>query len=676
MQIKSAQIDTSPMVRKAVPAPLAVEAGEAPAPQAVDSAALEGEARTEEVGRLSGDAGHRIGHFVRGMAHESMQHVRYLAGAMAFRNVGSAVGSHLFTPLAIKLASENAAIVGGVAIGGTVAMGALAGLAGYFWVRANDDSANGVEAKKSVFGKAADVALDTASALDALPNFIYPSVYGATEAQRQAIYSALDQLPLEDATASATMTVIPGLVDTGISGMAQPGASYTRILLDQSYLDSADRARDLVFHENGHAVDYSGGYGLLNAHNWRGPFGRGPFVSEYASGNQYEDFAETYEHYHNGHDLSHVADKAEVIERVNEQNALNRMADTPRVRTAGKRIGEALGSVPYLRDGLELAGSLVGPAQIYRGAGDILKGLETDDGEVKLKGKFNLATGLFLTIPGASPLALVSSVAGGIIKAVAKEDKEDGFKTANKWADAILSTSAGPIGMTVAAVQGELEASGLRFDDSHGFSSEGWKAARTTKANMLKGTLFTVGGAVGGSLAGAALGAAIAGRTGAALGGVWGQLAGGAIGLGVYGAARAIKQDKRDKHPLALTKGDKKFLRGTVFGAVGGGVAGTVAGTFAGKAFGQWAGSALGGALGGSAAGTVFGWGLALAGAYGGAKLGAGLGSGRLLGRELGEEDLPTSTLARPEVLLRQIQQAKEAENMGQTAPVEKEAKA
>jgi hypothetical protein len=445
--------------------------------------------------------------------------------------------------------------------------------------------------------------------------------------------------------------------------MSQPGASYTRILLDQSYLNNPEWGRDLVFHENGHAVDYSGGYGLLKANNWNGPFGRGPFVSNYASGNRYEDFAETYEHFHNHRDLSQMPGKAEVIARVNEQSPLNRMADTPRVRNAGKRIGEALGSVPYLRDGVELAASLVGPVQIHRGAGDLLKGLETDDGEVKLKGKFNLATGLFLTIPGASPLALVSSIAGGVIKSVAKEEKEDGFKTANKWADAILSTSAGPVGMTLAAVQGELQANGLHYDDSHGFSSEGWKAARATRANMLKGTLFTVGGAVGGSLGGAALGALVAGRTGAAIGGVWGQLAGGALGLGIYGAARAIKQDKRDKHPLALTGADKRFLRGTVFGAVGGGVAGTVAGTFAGKALGGWVGGALAGSLGNAAGATVLGWGMALAGAYGGAKLGASMGSGRLFGKELGEDELPTRTLARPEVLLRQIQLAKEAED-------------
>jgi hypothetical protein len=677
MQIKSAKLDTSPMLRGPLKASSGNEAEKAPAgATGQDDGATVSAAAEGPIGPLSGDAGQRIGHFVRGMAHESLQHVRYLAGASAFRNIGSTIGSLAFTPLAIKLAADNAAIVGGVAIGGTVALGALGGLLGYLWVRGHDDSADGEQRKKSVFGKAADVGLDVAAGLDALPKFIYPSVYGASEAQRQVIYNALDQLPLEDATASATMTVIPNLVDTGISGMSQPGASHVRILLDQSYLNDAIRGRDLVFHENGHAVDYSGGFGLLGSNNWHGHFGHGPFVSEYASSNRYEDWADTYQHWHKdpAATAALVPGKAEVIARVNEQSPLNRAADTPRVRSAGKRIGEALGSVPYLRDGVELAASLVGPVQIYRGAGDLLKGLETEDPALRLKGKFNLASGLFLTLPGAAPLALASSIAGGVIKTVAKEDKEEGLKTVNTWADAILSTSAGPVGMTLAAVQGELKANGLRYDDRHGFSSDGWKAARATKANVLKGTVFTVGGAVGGSLAGAAIGATLAGRTGAAIGGVWGQLAGGAIGLGLYGAQRALKEDRRSKNPLALTGSDKKFLVGTVGGALLGGALGTGLGTYAGKAFGQVVGSMIAGQAGGALGATVFGWGAALAGAYGGARLGAATGSGRLFGRKL--HDLPTATLARPEVLFKQIQLQKEAENARFLAPEPDEEKA
>lgn len=589
-----------------------------------------------DVGPLSGDAGQRIGKFVRNVAYESMQHTRYLAGAAAFSNVASALGSQVATPLAIKFASENAAVVGGVAIGGTVALGAIGGVLGYLWVRNQGEKAPQDE-KPSVFGKVADASLDAASALKALPSFIYPSVYGATEAQRQVIYNALDELPLEDATASATMTVVPDLLKTGISGMSQPGTSHVRILLDQSYLDRPELGRGLVFHENGHAVDYSGGFGLLGSNNWHGKFGKGPFVSKYASSNRYEDWAETYEQFHKDptklQAIDGVANKVKVIERVNGQGPLNQMIDTPKTRTAGKRLGEALGTVPYLRDALEVAGSLVGPVQIYRGAGELVKGWETDDKRAQLHGKLNLATGLFLTLPGASPLALVSSGVGSVLKASAGKDDEAGLKDANKLANAVLGMSAGPVGMTLAAVGEELLKNGLRFDDAHGFSAEGWKAAKPGKTDMLKGTLLTVGGAVGGSIVGASLGAFLNGGSGAAVGGVWGQLAGAAGGLAVYGIGRTLKASKKNQDPLALTSGDKKFLGGLVGGAILGGGVGTAAGTLAGKTAGELLGGFVAGPTGASVGGTVGGWGGALAGAFGGAKLGAAIGSGRLRGK-------------------------------------------
>ena len=677
MQIKTGVAQPNSLVRSA-PSAASAKVSVSPAEvgsQAGDQVALASDESVADapVGVLSGDSGQRIGHFVRSVTQESLQHVRYLAGAAAFRNVGSAVGSLTLTPLAIKLAEggaasalnsvgsalgsstvtgwatqlagNSAAVVGGLAIGGTVAAGALGGLLGYMWLRNSDDGATKEFTQPSKVGKAVDLSLDVASGLKALPNFIYPTIYGATEAQRENIYAALDQLPLSNATASATMTVVPDLVGTGISGMSQPGSSHVRILLDSGYLNDADKARDLVFHENGHAVDYSGGFGLLGSNNWKAGFGKGPFISDYAGSNRYEDWADTYEHFHNNPAdvTARFPEKAEAIARASQQNPLSQAADTPRVREAGKNIGEALGKVPYLRDGLELASSLVGPVQMYRGAGDLIEGFETDDEGKKLRGKLNLASGLFLSLPGAAPLALASSLAGATLKAVASDDNPEAMKTANTWATRILATSAGPVGVTIAAVQGELSANGLTYDDSQGFSAQGWKNSRPDRSYMLRGTIATVGGAVGGSLAGAAIGAALAGRTGAAVGGVWGQLAGSALGLGAYGVARALHNGKKDNNPLALTGGDKKFLGGLVGGALVGGAAGTGLGTYGGKALGEFVGNLVAGPSGGALLGTVGGWSGALIGAYGGAKLGSAAGSGRLFGKQ------PTmQTLARP----------------------------
>lgn len=588
---------------------------------------------------LSGDAGKRVGHFVRGVTLESLQHLRYLSAASAFQKVGSTLGSVGFTPLAIKLASDNAPLIGGLAIGGTVAAGAIGAVAGYAWQYHQDGKAEKVQKDASAFSKIADTVLDIGGALQALPKFVYPSVVGATDAQREVIYNALDQLPLHQATASATIEVVPNLLDTGISGMAQPGDSHVHLLLDSSRLDNVKWGTELVWHEQGHAVDYSGGFGLLGSHNWKGGFGTGPFVSDYASTNRYEDFAESFEAYRADPEgfAAKFPEKAEALEKLSHSDPVTSAFDRPSVRRSGRRIGETLGKVPYLRTGLELAGSLIAPIQIHRGASKLAEGLQTGDEQKKLDGKLNLASGLFLSLPGARPLALATSVAGGAIRATSMEKNGEHLSTANHMADAVLTTSAGPVGMTLAAVAQELKANGMSLDASSGFAPDGWTAARPSKGAMLKGTLSTVGGTVLGAMAGAAAGAALAGTTGAVAGAVWGQVAGGAIGLAGYSIHRTLSQKSELGDPLALTASDKKFLKGMISGAVVGGAAGTAGGVLAGHFLGSLAGQALGGPGTATILGNVGGWVGALSGAFGGAKLGAGVGSGRYFGSPLNE---------------------------------------
>lgn len=582
---------------------------------------------------LAGDAGQRIGHFVRGVTTESLEHLRYLSAADAFGKVGSTLGSVALTPLAIRLANDNAALIGGIGIGGTVAAGAIGAVAGFAWLHKKD----GEENRAVKFSQIGDSALTIGSALQALPKFVYPSVIGATDAQREVVYNALDKLPLHQATAAGTMQVVPDLLDTGISGMAQPGSSHVHVLLDESRLNSVSGGTSLVLHENAHAVDYSGGFGLVGAHNWKGGFGREPFVSHYATTNRYEDFAESFEEYHLDPEgfSQKFPDKAAAIEEISHPDLISAAADRDSVRDTGKRIGTALSKVPYLRTGLELAGSLVAPIQMHRGASKLIDGLESGDEVQKLDGKLQLASGLFMSLPGARPLGLATSIAGTAIRATAKDDNQAHIAQANKWADRVLSTSAGPVGMTIAAVTGELTANGMKMDSSQGFGPQGWKSARPSKGDMLKGTLSTVGGTVGGALAGAALGGALGGRGGAFVGTLWGQAAGGIIGLAGYSIHRAMSESKDKQDPLALTRGDRRFLQRTVGGAVAGGTAGTIAGALGGRLAGRAVGNAIGSPVTASILSSVGGWVGGLGLAYGGAKLGAGLGSGRLLGKPL-----------------------------------------
>ncbi len=668
----------TPLARAARPQASGVDLEQTAEVQAEEAGPASEELEQFSVGPLSGDSGQRIAHFLRGVTQESLEQLRYISTASAFHNVGSAAGSLALTPLAIRVAENNAPLIGGLAIGGTVVAGAIGAVIGVSWLHNRDSKEKEASLKNNggFFKKAADASLDVAAGLKALPNFIYPTVSGATPEQLKEIYAGLDQLPLQHVTSAATIDVIPNLTDTGISGMAQPGSSHVRILLDSGRMDlnqpglfpvnvcctsglpcehtimmeGPSRAQRLVFHEQAHAVDFGGGFGLLGSYNWRTGFGKEPFVSNYASTNRYEDFAESYEAYFtNPSDFrARFPEKAEAIEMVARQDALHQAMDRPKVREAGKALGEAMGRVPHLRTAFEVGTSLIGPVQMYRGASGLIEGLRTGDQQQQLAGKMNLASGLFLSLPGGSPMALASSLTGAALKTIAGKDEES-QEWANRVADHVLAASAGPFGMTTAAVVKELKANGLRFDDSHGFNAEGWRASQPNKRTILKGTVATVGGLVGGALAGAAIGGAVAGPHGAIAGAFFGQVTGGVVGLAGYGTLRTLAEDRRSQHPLALTKKDARFLMTTVGGSVLGGAAGSGGGMVAGRALGQAVGMALGGPQTSAALGSVGGWVGLMTGAYGGAKLGSAVGSGRVFGTsERAREYLDTTTLLSP----------------------------
>lgn len=573
----------------------------------------------------------RIGRFVKNLTRESLEHLRYLSTIWAFNMVGTTAGLIAFTPLGVKLANENAAVVGGVAIGGGVLTGGIAALAGYGLEKKRGGLKLDSDSKPS---KGVDTVMTVASGLRSLPNFIYPSISGATATQRDAIYDALDKLPLKDVTASQTMQVIPGLVDTGISGMSQPGLTHTRILLDESYIDNPARAEGLVHHEQGHAVDYSGGYGLLGPVNWRGPFGTAPFVSDYASGNRYEDFAESYEHYHKDPAAfrAEFPEKAAIIEQHMRQSPLERLMDRPSVRETGRNVGEALGAVPHLRTVMETGLALLSPIQLHRGARYLEQGFVSGDEKLKAQGKMNLISGILLGLPGGAPLAMVASGLH-LSMQMGIDDNPEKAKEANATADRFMAVATGPLGMATVAARQELQKAGI--DLSYVSYAPDEYDRGVSGGGMLKGLLFTVGGAVAGSLAGVAIGGALSGAAGASLSSFWGRIGGGLVGLGAYGAYRAKKQEASDPSPYDLTRGDKIFLGKIVGGAVAGAAAGTAAGVIGGRALGAVVGNAVFGPGAEAWTAGIGGWAGALVGSYALGKAGA------VVGRKWTEGDPP-----------------------------------
>lgn len=570
----------------------------------------------------------RIQKFVAKSGQASLEYLRYLSTIYAANLVGSTVGSLIFTPVGIHLANENAAVVGGFGVGGAIGTGALFALGGYLYERHRDK--NNTDTELTAFnrpGGVGDSLLSGAALMSSLPKFVYPTVYGATPEQRAMIYSTLDKLPLKDVTASQTMTVIQDLNKTGIGGMSQPLMGQTRIIFDNANLNSASFGPELVIHEQGHAVDYKGGFGLMGSLNWRGGFGSGPFVSEYAKGNRYEDWAESYHAFQTDPDFAtKFPEKYKVLHEASIQTPTERLVDRPGIRNFGKEVGASMDGVPYLRNAVELGMSLIAPVMIHKGSAELEEGLTTGDPARKLQGKMNLASGILLALPGCAPLALGTTIAYRALLHNAGGDAQK-LERANHIADGVLGVASGPVGATAVAVGGVLHSAGIDLTKVSFDKQSNDKIINP--GTMLKGLLSTVGGAVAGSLAGVVVGTSLSGAAGAAVGALWGRVGGGLIGLGAYGAYEAFKAKPNPGNTgeYDLTRDDKVYLTKVIGGGVAGGVLGTAAGSYGGRLLGSAVGQAIGGETGrwvGSYMGAIGG---VVAGAYGLALAGAKIGN-------------------------------------------------
>jgi hypothetical protein len=299
------------------------------------------------------------------------------------------------------------------------------------------------------------------------------------------------------------------------------------------------------------------------------------------------------------------------------------LVDHPKFREAGKNLGETLGAVPLLRTGLELAGSLISPIMLRKGAMELQEGLDSGDPARKLQGKMNLSTGFLLGVPGAGPLALGAVVAHqALIRNAGTDTKK--LEAASKLANGVVALATGPFGMTALAVGGELKKSGI--DVSKIDFTKKSDEHQVGAGKMLKGLLATVGGAVGGSIAGVSLGVALSGPNGAAMGAVWGRIAGGLLGLSAYGAYEAFKDEGEQSSPYDLNKGDKVFLAKIAGGAGVEALGGTVLGSLGGQAVGGVLGRVVAGETGGVVGSWVGGAAGTVVGAYEAGRLGAYLG--------------------------------------------------
>lgn len=542
----------------------------APRPQAPPAPA----AAPPPAPRSAPDRAERVGLWLRDLEARSAANLRVGSAAYAGQLVGMAIGAAIFAPLAVSTANVY------VLTGGSALVGGLTCLGAYYLDKHFADS-------KPLQAPGLDAALGVGAALRGLPKFAYPSLVGASEAERALIYNSLDRLPMASVTSVSTMHVIDGLERTEAIGIAHPTFSQTRVLLDKGALAwGNDFHHELISHEVGHARDFSRGFGPLGAYSVFGPFGKGPYITDYAQTNRMEDFAETHAHYHmSAADRAELArvtpEKFKVLDHLSQPGLSEQWADQKSVREAGKGVGRALEAAPYLRNALELAGALIAPAQIHRGAKALEAGLVNGDARQKFHGKMNLASGIMLLVPGGAAGAIAVNATHGVLSGLVAEGKLPA-EQADRISSGVLATAAGPVGMVCRAIGSELGAAGVDV---------GRMGAPERAEAGAGGVLAVIGGSSAGLFLGAALGGAVGGIGGAMAGSFWGSAGGAALGMAGWAALSARQPSRATAYDL--TGGDKIFLAKVI----GGGVLGGAAGTALGGHLGRVAGFAVGGAL-------------------------------------------------------------------------------
>jgi hypothetical protein len=450
-------------------------------------------------------------------------------------------------------------------------------------------------------GKAGSTALAAAlGAFRAAPNILYPSIVGATAAERAVILDALDRLPLRDVASVSRIAVHPTLeASTGAAGVTQNLIWGHVIQVGRESLAEPGWNTHVVVHETGHSVDlsgsslpvFSGHSGILGLPG-RGPWGKPPYVVDewdspqepYAATNHFEDFAQSYTwHRLRPQDLARVApEKARALAEIDRPTLYDAAFERPGVRRFGREAAEALDRVPGLRTTLQVAAAILGPLTLRSGAVKLRQGLLEDDRQARTEGLFRTARGLAYTTRLLAPLGLLTLLGEGLVGRLAASGVISA-STAEKIAAGTLAAVAGPPGMIAYAACTEMLRTGKGVS-----SNDVPRPLRETTASGREGLKQWY-------------------RT--------------------YEPASGVRgQD-------SLTRQDKVFMAAVGAGALLGGAAGTYAGWSLGAAAGGALGAALGGPLGAGIGRVLGGWGGSLAGSYAGAR--AGARAGRLTAESL-----------------------------------------
>ncbi|MCA9791761.1 MAG: hypothetical protein KC910_08195 [Candidatus Eremiobacteraeota bacterium] len=381
---------------------------------------------------------------------------------------------------------------------------------------------------------AAGVGMAVSRGLHTFPNFVYPTVLNANAAERAQIYGVLDGLPLKDVNAVKTISMVeaipsdkPGWV---INGRAWDRVFTSNIELSREQLTTPEKLRGTLTHEVGHTVDYkSKWFGLFGDNSTHDPWGKGPHITDYATTNRKEDYAESYEEYHIRPDNLKDKNPAkyEYLDERNHQNFMERLIDRPEFRETGKYLGEHLASNETTRNVVQGAYYLSSVFQGVLGLGQLYHASETGDSRAHYQGMLNTAAGVMfasgmMAIPGmalqGANTALTRAIARGEISA---DDADGAVRLATDPGEKLLRKVGSEMGLMKPFR--ELQAKNPKRMLAAGIATGGAVGGLT--------------GALAGPYAGVMAGYHLAGPAGGAAGMVVGGMAGYLLGTDLGGRA-------------------------------------------------------------------------------------------------------------------------------------------
>lgn len=378
-----------------------------------------------------------------------------------------------------------------------------------------------------VGGAAISVGHTAAAIKDAFPGFIYPSVHGATPAEQQQIMKILDGLPLHHVSQVDTVSMVPE-IPSGKPGWVTLGTAWdypasAEIRLSRQELTTYDKMADTLIHEVGHTTDYSSRpFRFGPTDSSKAPYGQGDRVTDYAHTNNKEDYAESYQEYHQRPDRLREVNEAkyEGQKATNTPSFLQRLVDREEFRETGKTVANLMGPNKATRHVLESAAAAAGLIQVGHGVTQWVNSASSGDPLEHATGVLNTVSGA-IALSGAAPLAAVGVQAAN--QALTRAVRRGALS-----AEEVEST----VTLPVRPIEAAFGRKAAQIQEQH----RPGKVLAVATGGALGGTAGALAGPYLGVLAGYHIAGGIGGAVGLVAGGALGFLGGSELGGRLGGA--------------------------------------------------------------------------------------------------------------------------------------------